>query len=164
MQKWTTVLGARRGGSFETVREELGTRSRGRGRQTRPEGPEARRALDATDEERAEDCREDEFCAVEELMLDKRFVPEPFLPQLAMERAAERRKARQARRMARELGAVPGRKQGDDVGLADDAPPKAPEELEEHEEPAASSKTFVSFSCERHSLGGQAEDRGPVVM
>ena len=92
-------------------------------------------ALDATDEEKAEDCREDEFCAVEELMLDKRFVPEPFLPQLAMERAAEaKRKARQAEEdMARELGAVHGRKQDDDVGLADDAPPKAPEELEEHE-------------------------------
>ena len=41
-------------------------------------------------------------------MLDKRFVPEPFLPQLAMERAAEaKRKARQAEEeLARELGAV----------------------------------------------------------
>lgn len=63
-------------------------------------------ALEATDEERAEDCREDEFCAVEELLLDKRFVPEPFLPQLSMERAAEaKRRARKAEEaMAKSLG------------------------------------------------------------
>ena len=93
-------------------------------------------ALDATDEEKAEDCREDEFCAVEELMLDKRFVPEPFLPQLAMERAAEaKRKARQAEEDdgARIGSGARAQADDDDVGLADDAPPKAPEELEEHE-------------------------------
>ena len=72
-------------------------------------------------------------------MLDKRFVPEPFLPQLAMERAAEaKRKARQAEEaLARELGAVHVRKQGIEIyekALDDDAgPPKAEHELEEHE-------------------------------
>ena len=37
-------------------------------------------ALPPTDEERAEDTREDERCAVEEQLLDRRFVPAAFLP------------------------------------------------------------------------------------
>ncbi|KAH8058747.1 hypothetical protein JL722_5980 [Aureococcus anophagefferens] len=69
-------------------------------------GPSA--ALKPTDEELAEDVREDEYCAVEELLLKGRFVPSAFLPMLEAERRKEatRRAEAASQALAAEKGVI----------------------------------------------------------
>ena len=98
---------------------------------------------------------------VEELMLDKRFVPEPFLPQLAMERAAEaKRKARQAEEEMARLGSgaraqARRRRRGASRRRAAESSRRIGGTRKES---ASEASTFARVGRARHSLGRQEED------